>query len=268
MSFDFIAPREVHRGGHLRAVQATVVDPARAVSATGDPRPGVEARVHDPLWFIGRQWQLGEFEGEDAGTPLTVRVVTTTTQVDRWAPGLDGVPQPLDRDSQDLLEPLGGARAGRSRRGRAGPSAPRRGRVRAAGGPRRRRPRRPPAPSLVTQCPLDTDPAHHPDGGHVGLDPVWTRLERLLGNSGLADGELVAAALESAAPDLPGWLVPADDAERDALRAVLDPWLAWYRAEVSPLPGGTDAWLGSRLRVPLPDRHPGPDVRRPRARRR
>ena len=32
--------------------------------------------MHDPLWLLGRQWQLGEFEGEDAGTPLTVRVVT------------------------------------------------------------------------------------------------------------------------------------------------------------------------------------------------
>jgi hypothetical protein len=99
----------------------------------------------------------------------------------------------------------------------------------------------------VDQCPLDTDPTHHPDGTHSALDPAWQRLERLLGNRGLADGELVAAELESAAPDLPAWLVPADDAERDALRAVLDPWSAWYRAEVSPLPGGTDAWLGSRF---------------------
>ena len=53
------------------------------VTATGDPRPGLEARVHDPLWLLARQWQLGEFAGEDAGTPLTVRVVTNTTKVDR-----------------------------------------------------------------------------------------------------------------------------------------------------------------------------------------
>jgi hypothetical protein len=30
--------------------------------------------VHDPLWFLTRQWQLGEFEGEDAGSPIDVRV--------------------------------------------------------------------------------------------------------------------------------------------------------------------------------------------------
>src|SRR4051794_5251641 len=71
----------------------------------GDPRPGVEARVHDPLWLMGRQWQLGEFEGEDAGTPLTVRAVTRTVAVDRWAPG-DGPPRAFGRDQRDVLEPL------------------------------------------------------------------------------------------------------------------------------------------------------------------
>ena len=25
--------------------------------------PGLEARVHDPLWLLGRQWQLGELNG-------------------------------------------------------------------------------------------------------------------------------------------------------------------------------------------------------------
>jgi hypothetical protein len=42
-------------------------------SVTGDPLPGLEARVHDPLWLLGRQWQVGEFQGEDAGSPLGVR---------------------------------------------------------------------------------------------------------------------------------------------------------------------------------------------------
>jgi hypothetical protein len=29
---------------------------------------GYAARVHDPLWLLARQWQVGEFQGEDAGT--------------------------------------------------------------------------------------------------------------------------------------------------------------------------------------------------------
>lgn len=31
---------------------------------------GLQARVADPLWLLGRQWQLGEFRGEDAATPI------------------------------------------------------------------------------------------------------------------------------------------------------------------------------------------------------
>ncbi len=34
---------------------------------------GFAARVHDPFWMLARQWQVGEFQGEDAGTPITAR---------------------------------------------------------------------------------------------------------------------------------------------------------------------------------------------------
>jgi len=35
-----------------------------------DLEPGLAARIADPLWLVGRQWQLGELRGEDAGTPI------------------------------------------------------------------------------------------------------------------------------------------------------------------------------------------------------
>ena len=31
---------------------------------------GLRAEIHDPAWMLARQWQLGEFEGEDAGSPI------------------------------------------------------------------------------------------------------------------------------------------------------------------------------------------------------
>ena len=34
----------------------------------------LEARLYDPLWTLGRQWQLGEFEGENRGSPVKVEV--------------------------------------------------------------------------------------------------------------------------------------------------------------------------------------------------
>ena len=33
----------------------------------------LRAEVRDALWFLTRQWQFGEFRGEDAGSPIDVR---------------------------------------------------------------------------------------------------------------------------------------------------------------------------------------------------
>ena len=42
---------------------------------------GFRAEVHDPLWFLARQWQLGEHRGEDASSPVWVELVTESTDV-------------------------------------------------------------------------------------------------------------------------------------------------------------------------------------------
>jgi hypothetical protein len=41
------------------------------------------ARVFDPLWMLTRQWQMGEFQAEDAGTPIQARVRATTAVITR-----------------------------------------------------------------------------------------------------------------------------------------------------------------------------------------
>ena len=41
------------------------------------------ARVFDPLWMLTRQWQMGEFQAEDAGTPVQARVRATTATLCR-----------------------------------------------------------------------------------------------------------------------------------------------------------------------------------------
>ncbi|MDQ6830120.1 MAG: hypothetical protein M3081_14785 [Gemmatimonadota bacterium] len=47
----------------------------------------LRAEVRDPLWFLTRQWQYGEFEGEDAGSPIDARVAYTTAPLDRFVVG-------------------------------------------------------------------------------------------------------------------------------------------------------------------------------------
>ena len=38
-----------------------------------DMAAGLQARIYDPLWLLARQWQTGEFQGEDAGSPAAAR---------------------------------------------------------------------------------------------------------------------------------------------------------------------------------------------------
>ena len=91
---------------------------------------GLQARIHDPLWMLARQWQFGEFEGEDVGSPASAQVVVESASLSRYQPG----PQSGANAAQSLFTPgarsrdLGRGRAGRDRRdGRTGGSRPQAG---------------------------------------------------------------------------------------------------------------------------------------------
>ncbi|EHR72233.1 hypothetical protein BurJ1DRAFT_3425 [Burkholderiales bacterium JOSHI_001] len=47
----------------------------------------VQARIHDPLWMLARQWQMAEFQGEDAGSPVRARWRGDSAPVTRYFPG-------------------------------------------------------------------------------------------------------------------------------------------------------------------------------------
>lgn len=53
---------------------------------TGDPQKdlalGIAAEIADPLWFLGRQWQMGEWQGEDAGSPVSAQVSASSYVLD------------------------------------------------------------------------------------------------------------------------------------------------------------------------------------------
>ncbi len=40
------------------------------VSRNVEMKTSLQARIYDPLWLLARQWQLGEFQGEDNGSPI------------------------------------------------------------------------------------------------------------------------------------------------------------------------------------------------------
>jgi hypothetical protein len=42
---------------------------------------GFRAEVHDPVWFLGRQWQLGEHQGENASSPAKVYIAYSESPI-------------------------------------------------------------------------------------------------------------------------------------------------------------------------------------------
>ena len=57
-----------------------------------EPRPrsksltrALGAQVRDALWFLTRQWQFGEFHGEDAASPAYVQFSSRCSRIERLA---------------------------------------------------------------------------------------------------------------------------------------------------------------------------------------
>lgn len=44
----------------------------------------LRAEIRDPLWMLARQWQLGEFRGEDGGSPVTATYHVSTSRPTRY----------------------------------------------------------------------------------------------------------------------------------------------------------------------------------------
>src|SRR4051794_25400049 len=53
---------------------------------TAEFERALRAEVRDALWMLTRQWQLGEFRGEDAGSPVSATFHLRTTRPTRYRP--------------------------------------------------------------------------------------------------------------------------------------------------------------------------------------
>lgn len=69
-----------------------------------EPRPreaslarSLQAQVRDPLWMLARQWQVGEFQGEDAASPVQAAISVESRALTGYLPGPGPGPSgPLD----------------------------------------------------------------------------------------------------------------------------------------------------------------------------
>lgn len=184
----------------------------RTIELTG----GLEARVPDPLWMLARQWQVGEFKGDDAAQPAGVRLRGRSAPLATFLssrPGATPVPfpagTPLEAQAEATPEPEVGsarlyvaARAGRTlvrllRDAGLGPAV---------------------ETALRKAFPL-AEPAHRAEAGASNRVAAALLVRRAVDGVALARAE--AATVARALVGL-----PAGDAARTT--AVIDRWREWY----------------------------------------
>jgi hypothetical protein len=81
---------------------------------TRDPdlEESLQAQLADPLWLMARQWQMGEFRGEDAASPIHVRVRSEHHPLTGFRGGagspLEGFPEGRPLESRVEAEAIAG----------------------------------------------------------------------------------------------------------------------------------------------------------------
>jgi hypothetical protein len=212
-----------------------------ALARSPDIEEGLAARVFDPLWLLGRQWQLGEFTGDDSGTPFVCDVAGTAHLFTGWRPAVAnavGAWQPYDA-SVSTLEVLVESEPAHEVAATA---------LRVEGGRRLRAAlvadgRQAAADALRSACPWD-------EGTSVAPRGVPALLRRRL-----ADGRAVAALARSVAadPQPAARLTALGIASADVASAAthLIQWLSWWEPRVSNVGDGQafqpPAWNAARL---------------------
>jgi hypothetical protein len=53
------------------------------------------AEIRDPLWMLSKQWQMGEFEGSDTGSPVFAKLLMQKTRLTKYQPA-SGQPELFD----------------------------------------------------------------------------------------------------------------------------------------------------------------------------
>jgi len=209
---------------------------------------GLEARTHDPLWLLARQWQLGELRGEDAGSPagahLAVQWAPVALQLPGPAPRAPPVPTGRPLEAQVEAEPW--ATAGRGHFRLAGEAGQRAALLlRAAGA------------GAVASLLRDHFRLEAPPAGATA-DAAARRYASLLAGRAIDGLELLRAVAPGGLPASLGALPSGQPFDaiaagaRDAARGALDRWLREL-TELAPEglvadgEGGGRAWQRERM---------------------
>lgn len=209
------------------------------VSRDRELAPGLEARIQDPLWLLGRQWQFGEFAASDGGSAIVAQVTASVAQLTKLRPGRP-TPTPRIGNYSVTATPLETLIEADDIR--AAPTA--RMRVRSGQHFERLLAARNVdkyAGAYRTTYPVAATPAPEDAGSRRFLALVAGRA--IDGDKLYRDLKVSLRATPPALPATPA--IPAADAT--AVLAAAEAWVAWADALVFSGAGGPAAWVQERL---------------------
>jgi len=189
----------------------------------------VQARIHDPLWMLGRQWQFGELRHDAGATPIDVRIEGTTAPLARLrggaaadATGAAAI-KPVATPLETLVEREAVQETGRDNLRLRIESGLHLLRMLRAGSLQSR------MPFWIQECPfVIPDAALLDDEAREWLEMVEGRVP---------DGAKLATAIKARLA--PGGSTPPIDA---AEAAILRAWVTWVGGRFDKPAGGPSTW--------------------------
>src|SRR5260370_293646 len=192
----------------------------------------LKAEVRDALWMLTKQWQLGEFQGDDAASPIEAKVRLTQSRLRNYAAGAGGTVEQFDEtipmETKVERRPVAFSLELQLLMGRQWLKML-------------------PVPSLrseyIREYPIHApDPTKAGDAGICAHQEAWSEFAANAGRS--MDGAAFYQHLKGggkAADDINGGLGHAGELDPAATR-----FIAWFETLIAP-PSGPDAWIPHRL---------------------
>lgn len=225
-------------------------------SRDAEMNTSLQARIYDPLWLLARQWQFGEFEGQDNGSPVSARWRGEAAPLTRYHSGSIRRNTQVNAQKYDNnrlpLEPLVEREPVRPRADQTAPSAKLRLAVEAGQHFLR----------LLEQQPLSSDSLTLYRGAVIreyAFQPLAETERKNLDHDSLAfldlvtgrvpDGRRLAAAFRPTTageiiPDPALQIAPEDLAEFQKAAGL---WLRWFTTLFSEPETENASWLPERL---------------------
>ena len=237
----------------FRTVRASVTTWSRLEPHASTPAlgPSLAAPIGDPLWLLHRQRAFGELQGEDAGSPIDVRLAGERATLDRYHPGpLGRTPATVAVDYAQLQLPLEVAVEREPVRGTHPRLAAVIGqaflRLLAAEGATEV------GPQFVKAFPLSIETPRDPAADRAGAEWAAVLAGRALDGDGLVAAVQPLVAADGTVSKLPAGVSVTQQARKAKVLRALGRFMEGYAAPVSePADGERSAWRPERQEYSL-----------------